>query len=341
MVSDPDLSRNGSRRGARPTVRLDLNILPFVNERALRRAFTGGSIDELGAYPDPTAEPLRVAISARLDVPPSSVWVGNGADDLLERFLRVGVRSRGTVALLDPSFGMYSWIARQYRRRVASVPAEETLPVDELVRRRADAYVVCSPNNPTGAAFGRRQVEELIARTSVPVLLDEAYAEFAGQDFRDLARSEPRVLVVRTFSKAYGLSGIRVGYALGHPSAIRRLAESTPPFHLNVFSQRAAIAALEDPAFVARAVAFVRRLRPRLETGLRRLGWPVRPSVANFLRVGPIRSADRVAARLEAAGWRVRLLERGGPGPGGYLRISVGTPGQIRGLLRALGRAPQ
>ncbi|EQD31332.1 Histidinol-phosphate aminotransferase 1, partial [mine drainage metagenome] len=317
MTGPAPARADGRRRSTAPEVRLDLNTLPFVNERALRRAFAGRAWGALGAYPDPTAEPLRAAIGDRLGIGIDRVWAGNGADEILERFVRQCTPPGGVIAILEPTFLLYEWLARTNGRRIVRVPAAAELPVDALVRCRADAYVIASPNNPTGAAFPRGSIEELIARTRGSVLLDEAYAEFAGQDFRDLGLSNPRVLVVRTFSKAYGLPGIRVGYAVGHPAAVRRLAAATPPFHLNAYSQRAAIAALADPTFVRRAVDFVRHGLPLLRDGLRRQGWPERPSAANFVLVGPIRTADAIAARLRSRGWRLRYLPARPPRLGG------------------------
>jgi histidinol-phosphate aminotransferase len=234
---------------------------------------------------------------------------------------------------------MYDHFARACRIDVERVPAREDLPVDDLARLEVDAYFLASPNNPTGAAFPRASVEALIDRVGVPVVLDEAYAEFARQDFRDLAGRDDRVVVTRTFSKAFGLPGARIGYLLGPPDLVRRIASIRMPYNVSSWSERAALAALEDGRFVEKAVAFVEAQRAKLEATLGAFGWPVWPSRANFLLAGPFPRAGELQGEMRRRGVLVKLIDYPGGDAGGCLRITVGTDAQHDRLIGALREA--
>ena len=318
-------------------VRLDLNIAPFLNEEAVRRALDRAAPRDLAMYPEPGVPRLEAAIASRVGISADRVLVGNGSDELLDLAMRALVPPSGRVGVVQPTFGMYDHFARACGVSLARVPARGRLPVRELSDLRADAYFLPSPNNPTGTLFSRGDVSALAAAVPVPVLVDEAYAEFARQDLRDLARNLANVLVTRTFSKAYGLPGIRVGYLLGPGSLVSRVRALRTPYNLSAWSERAALAALEDGAFVERTVAYVERERARLHDALRDAGWPVWPSSASFLLVGPLRRATEIREGLLSRGVVVKPVDWPGGEQGGCLRISVGTSDQDDRLLEALG----
>jgi histidinol-phosphate aminotransferase len=317
-------------------VRLDLNVAPFLNEEAVARALRAGSSSDLAAYPEPGVPGLERAIADGLGVEADRVLVGNGSDEVLDLAMRTLVPPNGSIGVLDPGFGMYDRFAAASRLRVARVRARGILPVDALASLDADAYFLASPNNPTGETFPREAFESLAARTSAPVVLDEAYAEFARQDLRPLARDSDSFLVTRTFSKAFGLPGIRVGYAVGPGALVDRLRAIRMPYNVSSWSERVARAALDDPGFVDRVVAFVEARRAELESELLQSGWPVWPSRANFLFVGPLGDADRVWRSLREAGVLVKLVDWPAGREGQSLRVSVGTGPQNAALLAAL-----
>ncbi len=317
-------------------IRLDLNALPFLNETAVERALGAAAPQDFAMYPESGVPRLTRAIAEYVGVPVESVLVGNGSDEILDLAMRALVPPGGSIGVIQPSFGMYDHFARACGLSLLRVPARDALPVDALAGLDADAYFLPSPNNPTGAAFAREAFQSLIDCVSVPVLIDEAYAEFARQDLRLLAGVGGRVLVTRTFSKAYGLPGIRVGYALGPQDLIERMRAIRMPYNLSSWSERAALAALEDDSFVERAVAFVEAQRPRLSASLRDAGWPVWPSQANFVLVGPLRRASEIRAALLDRGIVVKPIEWPGGEAGGCLRITIGTEEQNARLLDAL-----
>lgn len=315
-------------------VRLDLNTLPELNEEAIRRGFAAVAPGTLAAYPEPDAASLRAALGARFGLPPEGILVGHGSDELIDLVLRTLVPPGGTVAIVDPSFGMYRHYAALQNARVVALPLGARYPVEALLAADADLTILASPNNPTGSLLARSELEALLAGARGAVLLDEAYAEFAGQQYLPLVGPDrPRLVVTRTFSKAWGLPGIRVGYAAAPPGLASRLALALPPFSVSAFGLAVAHAALEEPSFLDRAVAGAVGERELLYGGLRALGWPVEPSAANFLLVGPLAHAGPLDAALAARGLRVRALD--GPDGLAYRRITVGLRRHTRALLDA------
>ncbi len=214
--------------------------------------------------------------------------------------------------------------------------------------RRPDADFVwlCDPNNPTGTVEARATLRGLLeGLAALPgggpvVVLDEAYREFAGTSLADTADEFPRLIIVRTLSKAYGLAGIRVGYAVAHPALTARLSAVRPPGSIATLSASIAAAALANSAFADANVAMLTAERERWRNALLEAGWRALPSVTNFLLVDAITpwAADSAAERLLRCGLVPR---RFGAGPlRSFLRLTVRTPDQDNGLLAALGLGP-
>ncbi len=328
--------RPGEADGTNAVDRLDLNTVPELNLEALRRAWEGRSPRDLAAYPDPEATELVEALARKLGVPAEWIVVGHGSDEILGLAVRTLVPYGGRAATLNPTFAMYARFLAAHGGATVPVPEAKELPRAALRRADASVYLLASPNNPTGTAYPAAAYRALAASSPRPVVLDEAYHQFAGQDLLPLARAQPNVVVVRTFSKAYGLPGIRVGYAVGAPEIVQRLRAARPPFSVSSFSIRAALSALADDRFVTRTVARARAGRRTLARGLAGLGWKVWPSQANFLLIGPSPEAVRIHRELGRRGIWVRRIDYPGGAAGGCLRITVGSPEQIARCLGAL-----
>jgi len=319
------------------SLRLDLNTVPRLNTEALRVAWQQSTPDEIAQYPGPESRALREAIARRLGLRPEMVGIGHGSDELLDLAVRALVPYGGSAVGIEPSFSMYSRILVAHGGRFIGLPCRRRLPVERLARCPADLTILASPNNPTGAAFSPESLARLLQKTPRPMLLDEAYAEFADQDALPLLADYPHLLILRTFSKAYGLPGLRVGYALGRPELLRRLERLQGPYSVSTFSLRAARAAWNAPEYCRDRVREARRERRWLLPRLRAQGWPVAPSSANFHLLGPVASAAALARRLGRAGLRVRRLPPYRSLPGRYLRVTLGTREQNQRLLAALG----
>lgn len=291
-------------------------------------------------YPDPEATELRRRIAAYTGMAPENILAGNGSDELiLNLFLSFG--GGGRVVITPPTFSMYAIHSRIAGAAVAAVARREDFSLDlaALLREArvpgTRVVVVCSPNNPTGNTVPREAVEALAAEAAGLVLLDEAYAEFAGESCCDLVRRYPRLVVLRTFSKAFGLAGLRVGYLVADPAVIAGLLKVKQPFNLNSFSQLAAVTVLEyQPLFRQRMEEIIAN-REELYRRMKQIGGvEVFPSRANFILFRTPLPAAKVYAGLLAR--RVLIRNVAGPGLERCLRVTVGTPAENEAFLQAL-----
>lgn len=320
-----DLSDNTSLRGPHP---------------AALAALEGGTAEDLSRYPPVYADRLVEALARSLDVPQECVTTGCGSDDLLDSLFRAAGEPGEAVVYLDPTFSMIPIFARMNGMEAVAVPGIPLPEPERLLERDPAVVYLCSPNNPTGEALPDGWVEELVERAArIPgggpvVAVDEAYADFADRNWLTRAVVTPRMVVLRTFSKAYGLAGLRVGFAAGDPLVIGEMEKSRGPYKVTRVAEAAAAAALEDrSSWLADAVAEVREARERLASAFRERGMEPLPSRANFLLV-PVPDAGAVTAGLRERGIAVRPFP-GLPGIGDAVRISVGRWDYMERLLEA------
>lgn len=307
--------------------------------RAMQEALT-----RLNHYPDGASYEFRAALAAHFDVDQSQVAVGNGADDLILELSMAFLDEGDDIVVSRSSFPMYDIYAAAMRARMIKTPLTPQLGIDlnamaDAVTDRTRLIYVCNPNNPTGTIACAGDVSQFVERIPerVIIVMDEAYVEMvASDDFPDslayVRDGRPNVVVLRTFSKVYGLAGIRIGYGFAHSDLVSTLLKIKPPFNVNVLAQAAGIAALQDADFVARSVEANRKGREALYEGLGCLGLEVTPSHTNFVlvRFGP--DAGDVQQALLERGVIVRPC--GGYDLPEHLRISIGTPEENARLLR-------
>lgn len=303
---------------------------------------TLGAVAEGGItrYPSAYASALKDALAGYGGVDASCIATGCGSDDILDSAIRAFAEPGDRIAFCAPTFGMIPIFARLNAVEPVSVGMTPGWDIDPeaLVRTGARVIYVCSPNNPTGTVASRGALERLIANAPGFVILDEAYAEFAGSHHLDVAVMSDRVLVVRTMSKAFGLAGLRVGYAVGAPGLIAEVEKSRGPYKVNVVAERAAVAALtHDRSWVAARVVDARESRERLAKSLRALGLAPLPSKANFVLV-PVAGAVAVARRMRQRGVAVRAFEAL-PVIGDALRITAGPAPMLEQAVAALEEA--
>jgi len=309
--------------------------IPPEAERAIRDA----AVQTVTRYPALYAGELKRALAAYVGADASNLVTGCGSDDVLDSAIRAFAEPGEAVAYPDPSFAMVPIFARMNGLVPMPVPlaGDYDVDADAMVATGAKVIYVCSPNNPTGTPASRAAIERIVEGAPGVVIIDEAYAEFARTSSVDLTGGG-RVLVVRTMSKAFGLAGLRVGYAVGAPALVGEVEKSRGPYKVNAIAERAAVAALtHDAAWVREHVELAIELRDRLAAELRRIGLAPLPSAANFVLV-PVPDAARVARAMRAAGVAVRPFV-GLPGIGDALRISVGPWELLERCLGALGDA--
>lgn len=298
---------------------------------------------EVNLYPDGGAWALRESLARKHGVTPGHIVVGNGSNELIELLIRTFVGPGETVVTGWPSFVLYRLIPQIYGREALIAPLRDDrydlAALGALIDHRTKLVFVANPNNPTGTYVPERALMAFLDRLprSTLLVLDEAYHEFAtapDYPYAMAARPGARVAVLRTFSKAYGLAGARVGYGVMDPGLVHFIDRVRQPYNVSSLAQAAALAALEDDAHLAASVRLVREGRAQLEEGLVRLGLKVVPSQANFLLFRVPGDASGVADALRARGMLVRDM-RGYDLPSA-LRLTVGTPEMNRRVLGAI-----
>lgn len=300
----------------------------------------------LTRYPQLYAGTLKDALAKYAGVSPDRIVTGCGSDDVLDSAIRAFASEGDRIAIPDPSFAMIPIFARMNALEAVLVPltAAYDVDVDATLASGAKIIYLCSPNNPTGTPLARSSIEAVVDGARGLVIIDEAYAEFAGANVLDLAAKSDRVLIARTMSKAFGLAGLRIGYAIGAPALVQDVEKSRGPYKVSGVAERAAVAALtDDMDWVRTNVRSAIENRARFVAALEALGLSALPSSANFVLV-PLRGAARIATALRERGIAVRPFEgltapAGTPlaVPGGdALRITIGPWDMLETLVRQL-----
>jgi histidinol-phosphate aminotransferase len=281
-------------------------------------------------YPSLYAADLKDALAGYTGLSPNMITTGCGSDDVIDSAMRAFAEPGMAVAFSEPTFHALPVFVRMNALRPL------VLPLESLPRSGARIIYVCSPNNPTGSLTPRESVERLLRETSADqvVMVDEAYAEFADENMIDLVPRYARLLVIRTMSKAFGLAGLRVGYALGQPELVAEVEKSRGPYKVSAVAERAAIAALSDGwAWVAQHVSLAVENRARLTAELRKRGFEPITSEANFVFV-PVTNSAGISSRMRENGVAVRAFDD----PEG-LRITVGPWWMLEKALDAFDEA--
>ena len=325
--------------------KLNQNESPFDAPDAVKQAVIRAMRDEpWNRYPPFTPTELLERLAARHAWLASGVLVGNGSNELIQATLAVTVGQGTAVVTPAPTFSLYRLLAGVYGGRHVPVPltADYTFDLDALVGAARDTQaplvVVNSPNNPTGTPLPDGAAKRLLGETTALIVLDEAYQDFGGPTAVPLLKDEPRLVVLRTFSKAMSLAGLRFGYALAHPAVAAEIAKARLPYNVNRVTLAAAHAALDATDVLAERVRVVRRNRDTLAGRLARIpGLRAFPSAANFVLIRcERRPAAEVFRRLvEEHGILVRDVS-GAVGLEGCLRITAGTDEDVDAVVRAL-----
>lgn len=313
------------------------NTSPFGAPPAALRVLSGAVGDRLARYPSTYSRELRAAIAEYVGVAPDEIMVGCGSDDVMSCAFRALGNPGDRVAYMDPTFVMARVFAAVNSLTPVPVPltAGFDADADALVAARAPITYVCTPNNPTGLPIARSALEQVLSEAAGLVFIDEAYAEFAGTNLAGAAPAHGRTLVLRTFSKAFGLAGLRVGFAVGARQLIAELEKARGPFGLTALSEQAALAAItEDLAWVRNGVARIVESRERFIGALRGAGLAPIDSAANFVLI-PVRDARAAMVALRERGILVRHFVAL-PGIGDALRVSLADWPVMARVLEAL-----
>lgn len=338
-ISDLPVYRAG-RQAAPGGLKLSSNENPYGPLPSVVEAVSRAA-EQMNRYPDPGSTALLAALSEHLDFPPEWFAVACGSVALVGQAVATVAEPGDEVVYSWPSFESYPIVTgiagadavqvpldAQYRQDLEAV-ADAVTPATRII-------FVCTPNNPTGTTVTHAAVEGLLSRVpqDVLVVIDEAYAEFVDDpeavDSLRLVRSHTNVVVLRTFSKAYGLAGLRVGYAVGHPAVIAGLRKTGLPFGVSILAQEAAIASLAAKAELLDRVSRLRDERTRVESALTAAGWTLYHPQANFIWLGTGAETASVGQRLINSGITAREF------PGVGIRVSIADTDANDALIDAL-----
>lgn len=343
VVLRPEIAALQPYRQGRPAAadayKLSSNESPFPPHPEVLDAIAAS---EVNRYPDGAATALREAIAARIGVDIDAVHVGAGSASILYQLVQAAAGPGDEVLYAWRSFEAYPGMvtvagATSVRIPLAADGTHDLEAMADAVTERTRVILVCSPNNPTGATVTGAGFDAFMARVpdTVLVILDEAYREFVRDDdaVEGMSRLEayPNLVVLRTFSKAYGLAGLRVGYAAG-PLHVLDAARSTAiPLAVTELAQRAALAALAHEDDYRPQIEEIVERRDRIAAALRDQGWPLPTPQGNFVWLATGEHTTAAAEVLEANGIVARVFAPEG------IRVSIGEEGSVEGLLRAAG----
>ncbi len=320
-------------------IKLNTNENPYPPSprvfESLREALTG---DRLRRYPDPVGTAFRQAAGRVLGIDPDAILIGNGSDDILTILTRAFVPEGGLIVSPTPSYILYRTLAQIQNARFEAVAyaPDWTLPTSWPFPA-AHLTFLPNPNSPSGTTLSRNALAAFADRLRGPLVVDEAYADFANANALGLLASSrgDQVIITRSLSKSYALAGIRFGFAVADPRLIRELIKVKDSYNCDVLSLAAATAAIQDQQYFQTIRARVLATRERMSLELGRLGYACTPSQANFVWA---RRSDRplkpIYEELKRRKILVRYMDYEGYGDG--LRISVGTDAEIDRLLNEL-----
>jgi histidinol-phosphate aminotransferase len=334
------------RYGLSEVVKLASNEFPLAPFDEVKRVIIE-ALEDLNRYPDGDATDLRAALAAHYGCVAEQVAVGSGSCELLMLLGDALLEKGDEVVFADPSFVVYNDVCRLHEARAVAVPlvdfTHDLAAMAAAVTPRTKMVLVCNPNNPTGTYVPVADIARLVevVPDDVLVVVDEAYNEFVtasdSQDALELQKAHDNVIVLRTFSKIYGLCGLRVGYGLCAPAVKAALDKVRQPFNVNLLAQVAAVEALKHQDQVARRREVNAELRTAMVEQLAAKGRATVPSQANFMLVDTCelcQPQDQVCQSLLSMGAIVR--DGNALGCPGWARVSVGTQDEIEFFLRKL-----
>lgn len=310
------------------------------------RAAVRAAAEDIFLYPDPDAFSLREKLAEHLGVLPENLIFGTGSDGLIELVCKTFLEEGDECLLPDPSFSLYELNVLASGGVVKKVSLSENGAVSpeklgEALTESTRILWLCNPNNPTGGMYTEKEQRALLEKVpdTCLIVIDEAYFEYAKdrEDYPDslaLLKERDNVLILRTFSKIYGLAGLRIGYGIANAALISEMEKVRPPFNVCAPAQAAAIAALDDDDFVKRSLSENAENKAFLEQKFREMGLSYLDSATNFIAVDTGHDAKTVFEKLLAKGYIVK----GGHvlGLPGYLRVTIGTKAECEGFCMAL-----
>ncbi len=323
--------------GRHGKIRLDFNENTTGCSEAARTALARLTGKQCATYPE--YEGSTKIFARYFKVRPEEIALTNGGDDALRVFFDTFVEPRSSILICEPTFPMYRYYAEIAGARVSVLrySTEMEFPLAEALaalKKKPRVFFLANPNNPTGTLVGKPALRKLLAAaTHTVVVLDEAYSDFSGDTGAPWIRRFPQLFIAKTFSKAAGMAGLRLGAVLGQQKSLSLVRRALPPYPVNTAALVAGVAAIREKKSISRYVADVKRLRPWLAAQFRNRGVRVYPSAGNFLLVDFGDAGPHIFRELARRNILIRQRKEMGPG---FARITIGTQPELRKLLRFL-----
>ncbi len=329
-------------------IKLASNENPFGFPESAKQAIQQ-QLNDLTRYPDANGFELKAAIAAKFGVNPNQITLGNGSNDLLELFAHTFAGEKDEIIYSQYAFIVYPLVTKAINATAREIPAKnwghDLGGFLKAINEKTKLIYIANPNNPTGNFLTEAEVDAFLAQVpnSVLVVLDEAYTEFTAAEERlnsfALVQKYPNLIVSRSLSKAYGLAGLRIGYAVSHPEVADLLNCVRQPFNCNALALVSAIAVMKDDAFVEKVAQNNRTEMKRYEAFCEQNGLEYIPSKGNFITIDFKRPALPIYEALLREGVIVRPIA--GYGMPNHLRVSIGLPQEndrfFTALLKVLG----
>ncbi|MBO7409319.1 MAG: histidinol-phosphate transaminase [Candidatus Methanomethylophilaceae archaeon] len=278
-------------------IRLDTNTNVLGSNPAAMEFLKKG-IDGLDGYPNTYSDGLRDALADLYGLERENFVAGSGSDEMIDVCFKTFTEWGDSCVTPVPSYSLYNYFIEMNGGKAVNVDLDENfqLDVDAMLKPKSKVMIMPSPNNPTGNTFRTKDIEEILSRYDGIVIVDEAYGEYAKESMVKRVNEFDNLIVMRTFSKAYAMAALRIGYAIAGKSVADMMSAVKIPYSLNKISEMAAMAAVKDQDFVRRSVEMVEKERPYLADGLRKLGFETFPSDSNFILArSPIDHAELVS----------------------------------------------
>ncbi len=345
MTSIGELRRRTLETLSRPSYSIAKKDMVLLNDNANLFGVNPAVMDaaeefdfsRLWAYPSENSDSLRDRIASEYGLSPTEVIVGNGSDELLDIVSKTFINPGDRFCSPSPTFGMYRFYARVNLATICEVllRPDFSMDVDQILAQKAKLTAICQPNNPTANLFGMDAIRTILTESEGVVMVDEAYSDFSGTRMIEDVMTSSSALDIRTFSKAYGLAGLRAGFALAREETINELRRVRTPFGLNSFTEAVAIKAMDNGDWVKAMVVEMKSQRTYLDRKLRAMGFETYPSVCNFVIAKcPIESTLLVSA-LRDRGIAIRDCSSF-PMMKDHIRVTVGPRDLLDRFLEVL-----
>lgn len=318
-------------------IKLNTNENPYPPSPKVLGCLQEAINRKLRLYPDALANELREKIGQRYGFDKDNVFIGNGSDEILRLAITAFSKPGDNVIFPFPSYTLYDTLTTlAYCKPLTINLTKNFLIPDKFITTHTDCLkVIASPNSPTATFYNIDFIEDVVKNNNKVVIIDEAYVDFANDTALSLVKKYDNLLVARTFSKAFSLAGIRIGYCFGNKELIHAFIKIKDSYNINYLSQVAAMAAIDDYDYMLSTTKTIIDTREYLRKELLKLNFVVFDSQANFLFVKPLKnSAETFYLKLKAQGILVRFFNL--PELKDYLRITIGTKEEIDALLNAI-----